>query len=168
MDTISSSASVAKKISPRDVFVHLLAMITLYVSAGSLIALLFQIVNRFVPDVASVCTATGCDTSLSAMRFSIASLVVVFPIYCLTTRYLNRSYVDAEKRNVRIRKWLVYFTLFAAALICIGDAVSLLYNFLGGELTLRFFFKILAIFFVAGSIFYYYLHDLRRFKPDIA
>ena len=67
-----------------------------------------------------------------------------------------------EKRNLRIRKWLIYFTLFAAALIIIGDLVALIFSLLGGELTVRFLLKVVTIFFVAGSVFYYYLWDLRR------
>jgi hypothetical protein len=65
-----------------------------------------------------------------------------------------------------IRKWLIYFTLFAAALIIIGDLVTLLNRFLEGELTVRFLLKVLAVFFVAGSVFYYYLWDLRKHKTE--
>ncbi|MEK7085265.1 MAG: DUF5671 domain-containing protein, partial [Patescibacteria group bacterium] len=64
--------------------------------------------------------------------------------------------------NLRIRKWLVYFTLFAASLFIIGDLIALIYNFLQGELTVRFFLKILTVFFVAGSVFWYYFMDIRK------
>jgi amino acid transporter len=58
----------------------------------------------------------------------------------------------------------LYLTLFAAAILIIGDLVALLYNFLEGELTTRFALKIVAVLVVAAAIFWYYLYDLRR-KP---
>src|SRR5438132_4874360 len=42
-------------------------------------------------------------------------------------------------------KWLIYLTLFVAALIIIGDLVSLIYNFLGGDVTIKFVLKALSV-----------------------
>jgi len=43
----------------------------------------------------------------------------------------------------------------------IGDLVSLAYNVLGGELTVRFFLKVLVVGVIAGTIFGFYMRDLR-------
>ena len=43
----------------------------------------------------------------------------------------------------------------------IGDFITLVYNLLGGELTTRFMLKVLTIAVIAGTIFFYYLPDLR-------
>jgi len=43
-----------------------------------------------------------------------------------------------------------------------GDLIAVLNSFLGGELSMRFFLKILAVLLVAGGVFGYYLYDLRR------
>ncbi|MBI4049995.1 MAG: hypothetical protein HY398_00940 [Candidatus Doudnabacteria bacterium] len=146
---------------PKDVFLHLLATITLYVSAGSFLALVFQSVNLKFPDrldnIYSRAAAQG------TIRWAIASLLVVFTTYAITTWFLNREYRASEqKRNLRIRRWLVYFTLFVAALIIIGDLVSIIYQFLQGGLTARFLLKVLALFFVAASVFWYYFWELRE------
>ncbi len=61
-----------------------------------------------------------------------------------------------------IRRWLTYITLFIAAGIIIGDLISLLYRFLGGELTLRFILKSLVAGTIAGTLFVYYLGGLRQ------
>ena len=53
-------------------------------------------------------------------------------------------------------------TLVIAAGALIGDTTTLVYNLLGGELTLRFVLKVLVVAFIAGGIFGYYLWDLRR------
>ena len=151
------------KTSPKDIFLHLLAIITLYVSAGSFIALLFQYINLLIPDTLDQGGHYARASSLQTIRWAISSLVVIFPVYLVTSWYLNKGYVSLpEKRSLKIRKWLIYVALFAAALIIIGDLVALIFNLLGGEFTIRFILKVLTIFFVAGSVFHYYLWDLRR------
>lgn len=159
--------NMEQKNSPKDIFLHLLAIIALYASAGSFIALIFQYINIYIPDPLDQARYYTRLSAYSTIRWAIASLVVIFPIYVLTSWYVNRMYeMIPERRNLRIRKWLIYFTLFAAALIIIGDLVALIFNFLEGELTARFLLKALAIFFVAGSTFYYYLWDLRRHQIE--
>lgn len=154
---------VTIKASPRDVFLHLLAIIALYVSAGSFIALLFQYINILIPDALDQSGHYGLMASYQTIRWSIASLLIVFPSYIFVSWYVNKEYAATpEKRMFRIRKWLVYFTLFIAALIIIGDLVTLIFNLLGGELTARFLLKIFTVLFVAGSVFGYYFWDLKR------
>src|SRR5271155_782978 len=57
---------------------------------------------------------------------------------------------------------MIYLTLFLAGLLIVGDLVSLIYKFLGGDLTARFVLKVASIFIVAGAIFRYYLLELHR------
>lgn len=152
-----------EKAGPRDVFLHLLAVLTLYASAVAFITLIFQYVNVLIPDPLEMQRGYILQSAYQTIRWSVASLVVIFPVYIFSAWYLNKSYAAIpEKRNLRIRKWLIYFTLFASALIIIGDLVALIFNLLGGELTTRFLLKVLTVFFVAGSVFYYHLWDLRR------
>lgn len=150
------------KTSPKDIFLHLLAIITLYVSAGSILALLFQYINVYIPDPLAY-DYYHLTSAYGAIRLSISLLVVMFPVYIWTTQLLARSYRgEPEKQNLPIRKWLLYFTLFAAALIIMGDLVSLINTFLNGELTARFLLKVLSVFLVAGSVLWYYHRDLKQ------
>lgn len=156
-----------QKTSPKDVFLHLLAIVTLYASAASFLVLIFQYVNVLFPDVISPEGYYNLSGAYQAIRWSIASLIVIFPVFVLTSWFLNKGYEkNPSSRNLRIRKWLIYFTLFAAALILIGDLVTLLNHFLGGELTIRFVLKVLAVGFVAGSTFFYYFSDLKKHKTE--
>ncbi|MDO8676846.1 MAG: DUF5671 domain-containing protein [Candidatus Azambacteria bacterium] len=155
-----------KKVSPKDVFLHLLAILTLYGSATAFLVLIFQYVNIYFPDPISS-DYYYLNSARGAIRWSISSLSVIFPVYILTSWFLNKSYLmEPEKRNLRIRKWLVYFTIFTASLIIIGDLVTLIYNLLGGELTMRFILKVLAVFFVSGAVFFYYFWDLKKYKIE--
>lgn len=157
---------IQQKTSPKDVFLHLLAVVALYFSAGSFITLIFQFVNVWIPDLVTE-HFYSLQGAYQTIRWSISVLVVVFPVYILTSWFLNKGYLtNPSKRNLWIRKWLIYFTLFVSAIIIIGDLVVLVNNLLGGELTPRFLLKVLTVLFVAGSVFYYYFWDLRRHKVE--
>lgn len=155
------------KSSPKDVFLHLLVMIALYFAAGSFIALIFQYINVLIPDLLESKDYYGYDRAYRTIRFSISALIVVFPAYLLLTRYLNKSYErEPEKRNLGSRKFLIWLTLSIAGVIIVGDLVGLVNALLGGELTWRFILKVITLFFVAGSVFYYYFSDLRKYKIE--
>lgn len=153
------------KTTPKDFFLNLLAIVALYTSAIGFLTLVFQIINVAFPDPISPEGFYNISGYHDQIRWSIATLVIVFPVYLWVSWFLNKDYKKhPEKRDLRIRKWLLYFTLFAAALIIIGDLVTLINFFLQGELTIRFILKVLAVLFVAGSVFYYYLTDIRKHK----
>jgi hypothetical protein len=147
---------------PRDLFLHLLAIVTLYWSAISFVTLLWQYINYFIPDVLNYYGGSFNEP----MRFAIASLIIVFPVFILVSWFLNRIYKkEYVVRESKIRKWLLYFTLFASAVIVIGDLVSIINTFLGGDITTKFILKALSILLVAGLVFWYYLDDVRREIP---
>ncbi len=145
------------KSSPRDVFMYLFATIALYFSAWSVINLALQYINVAFPDPLNPYYQPD-----SSIRWSMALLIIIFPAYLWVSRVLHRDLVSEPRKNeLRIRRWLLYLTLFLAALLIIGDLVALIYNFLEGELTMRFSLKVLSVLAVAAAIFWYYLYDLR-------
>lgn len=159
--------NILQKTSPKDFFLHLLAISGLYGVAVSFLVLVFQYVNLLLPDVLA-----GEYYYMASVRSTIhqalASIIIIFPVYVWAVRFLNKAYARfPKKRELRVRKWLVYFTLFVAALIVIGDLITLLYNFLDGELTWRFVLKVLAVLLTAGSVFIYYFVDIKRGKAGV-
>lgn len=156
-----------KKTTARDFFIHLLAMIALYASAISFLTIVFQVINLFIPDALEYDGTYLKQSRMDMIRFSISTLVVIFPVYLGSMWFLQKDYTQhPEKRDLGIRKWLIYFTLFVAALIIICDCVSLMNSLLEGELKLRFILKALSILFVSVSIFWYYFADLRRYRTE--
>jgi hypothetical protein len=61
-----------------------------------------------------------------------------------------------------VRKWLTYATLFIAASVLVADLSTLVFNLLGGELTMRFLLKVATVGIIAGAVFGYYLWDMRK------
>lgn len=144
---------------PRDVFLHLLAIITLYWSAVSFIMVLFQHVNYYFQD-----KALG-DPLLAVqglLRFALASLIIVFPIFFFVSYFLERLYKrEPLLREMKLRKWLIYFTLFVAAIVIIVDLVRVILVYLQGGMNLQFILQMASLFFVAVLIFGYYLNEVR-------
>jgi hypothetical protein len=123
--------------------------------------LLFQFVNIYVPDVV-VDPYLPLEAFKSTIRWSVAMLVIVFPVFVWAMRFLKRDMtINPEKRDLKIRRWILYLLLFAAGAVLIGDLVALIYSFLQGELTTRFLLKIGVILAIAGSVFTYFLNELR-------
>ena len=138
----------------------------LYASAIAFSTLIFQYINIFIPDAVQS-DYWAFDQSRGLARGALATLIVVFPVYIWVSWFLNKDYAkNPEKRDLRIRKWLIYFTLFVAAIVIVVDLVQLVRQFLEGELTIRFLLKILTVGFVAGSIFEYYLTDIKKNKSE--
>lgn len=135
-------------------------------SAISLGALLFDFINWYLPDAALQsyrCSGSYCGNSI---RWEMAILIIAFPILVWAWRFLQKDIAgNPLKADIRVRKWLLYFTLFVAGVVVMGDLIAVLYSWLQGELTRQFLLKILSVLMIAGSIFYYFLRELHPEKP---
>ena len=149
---------------PRDVFLYLLSIVTLVASAISFGILVFQYINVYFPDLLTDYYLSP-SSYYGSIRQALAALIVIFPVYVWVSRFLKKDIDEnPEKRELKIRKWLLYLTVFVAALVIIGDLVTLINTYLNGELTTRFILKVLTIFFIAGSVFSYYFSELRELR----
>lgn len=125
-------------LSARDAFMYLVLFSTLYVSAYHLGSLVFTFIERAFPDAAATANEYVVDYTRQRMRWSLASLIVAFPVFVAVSRSLDREIRrDPTKRSSMVRRWLTYLTLFLAAIALVADVISLVYYFLGGELTDR-------------------------------
>lgn len=146
---------------PRDFFLHLSAFAVLYFLAFALISLLFTLIDYKFPDAI---TGYYGDPYSGAVRFSIASLVILSPIFLFLMRMIQReTRTMPERAKLGIRKWLTYITLFVAGATVIGDLIALLNAFLGGALPTTFALKAAVLLVVAGLGFGYFFLDLRRY-----
>jgi hypothetical protein len=146
-------------LSAREAFTYLLLFSTMYVVAFQFGSLLFDFINQAFPDPAA---SQFERFQRESMRFSVSSLIVALPVFLYMSRLTNReTTLDPTRRMSPVRRWLTYLTLFIAAGVLIGDVTTLIYSLLGGELTTRFVLKVLVVAAIAGTIFWYYVSDLR-------
>jgi len=150
------------KTFPRDVFLYLLSIIALVTVAVSFGVLLYKYIEIQFPDLLTEGYYWSKTSALDSIRNSMAILIVVFPVFIWVSWFLAKDmHKFPEKRDLRIRRWLLYLTLFAASLVIIGDLIALLMSFLNGELTTRFILKVLTVLLIAGSILAHYFSELR-------
>ncbi|MBX9400530.1 DUF5671 domain-containing protein [Lysobacter sp. BMK333-48F3] len=149
-------------LSAREAFAYLVLFSTLYLVACSLGSLWFDFINLAWPDAVDDFGywRRSIDDSL---RWSVSALSIGFPVFAFVAHRVARDVARHPiKRLSPVRRWLTYLTLFLAATVLVGDMTVLVYNLLGGEISLRFAMKSLAVGAIAGTIFGYYLWDLRR------
>lgn len=155
-------------LSAREAFLYLVLFTTLYMSALNFGSLVFDLINHAFPDPA-VDVPYGYRAAGDTMRWSIATLIVAFPVFLYVSRVTARDIRrDPRKRQSPVRRWLTYLTLFVAASVLIGDVILLVFNLLGGDLTARFVCKVLTAGLIAGVIFGHYVRDLRREEGAVA
>jgi len=147
------------QLSARDAFLYLVLFTTLYFSSYNLGSLLFDFINKALPDPTVPTYGSGWDS----MRWSASALIVAFPTFLALSFYIGKDVArNPVKRLSPIRRWLTYLTLFVASCVLIGDVTTLIYNALGGEMTSRLALKAVTVAAIAGTVFGYYLADLRR------
>jgi len=147
----------------RDAFLYLLAFSTLGTWTVALGSLMFTYIDRWFPDP----LARRQFEPHYQIANEMACVIVAFPIFLLVMRFILRDVENhSEKLESGVRRWLTYIALLAAAGTVIGDLIAFLTYFFEGDLTTRFVLKVLTVFIVAGSVFWYYLKSLGRGSRD--
>ena len=150
------------KVTPKDFFLWAGAMIALYSSVFAFIALLFQYINYAYPDALSY--TYYADPFSGGIRFAMATLIVMVPVAVILFRILRKDIETVpEKADLWIRRWILVLTIFIAGLAVVGDLITLINYFLGGDVTMRFVLKVLVLLLVAGGVFMHFLADLRGY-----
>ncbi|MBP7741174.1 MAG: hypothetical protein KA104_00590 [Candidatus Pacebacteria bacterium] len=153
-------APSASKTSPKDFFLWLGAIVALYGSITSFIALLFQYINYAFPDK----LAFYGDPYGGAVRFSMAALIVMVPTLVVIFRLIRAS-IEKEpgKAHIWVRRWAIVLTLFIATITILIDLITLINTFLGGEITTRFGLKVAVVLLVALGVFLHFLADQKGY-----
>ncbi len=140
----------------KDFFINLGMVGLLYFLVVNVLVLLFRTIDK-------VFSSGQFSYYNPDISFPLAALIVGFPLLLITGYILHAG--DAHhpgKKDLPVRKWLSYTTLFIAGAVLVIDLVILLSKFLrGDDLTTAFLLKVLAVFAVALLVFSYYIIDLR-------
>jgi len=161
MENTNQQLNPEGKETAKDAFLHLLSAATIYLSVIGFITLWWQITNFLIPDKLN---PQGFGSGIyTTLIWGTSVLVVAFPVHVLVSWIIGKDLLaNPAKRETGVRKWLWYITLFISALTMIIDLVTLMFNFLRGDLTAQFFLKSLVILLVTAAVFGYYLWDLKK------
>jgi len=146
-----------------DAFLNLLSFISLGWMSWAIGGIAFQLINKYLAESLKLQIYYPTMYSQEVVKYAIASLIIVVPVYFLAVNLLHRNYKkNTLNHNSGIYRWLTYLMLLVSALTIIGALVRLIFIFLNGEQTWRIALKILTVVVIAAGIFSYYFYDLRR------
>ena len=145
------------KTTPKDFFLQVGATIALYASVIAFINLAFEIINRLLPD------QLNTYFSASSIVWPISMLVVLVPVLYVIEWFIARDISNmVEKKDIWVRKWRIYLTLFLTGATIAGDVITLINTYLNGEISARFIYKVLIILVVCSTVFKYYLFSVHE------
>jgi len=150
-----------------EIFVNFLSFLLLGIIATAVGVLYFRVVNKYFPDILSGTYKNYqfSNFNSSAIHYSIASLIIGFPIYIWTLWFWFRGFaVSPKKEESRLSKWITYIVLLIAGGTIIGDLITVLYNFLQGEFGVRFLLKAVTILFIAVLVFIFYFLERKKIQ----
>src|SRR3989338_8558474 len=152
------------KVTPKDFVLWVGAMVTLYAGVIAFINLIFDYINHAFPNPVtdSYSYYSGYSTSVS---YEMAALIVLTPVFLILMRVIRNDMAhDHSRREVWVRRWALFLTLFLAGATMVVDLIILLNTFLQGEdLTTGFLLKVLTVLLVTGLGFMHFLADLRGY-----
>jgi hypothetical protein len=151
------NSGMTPKTTAKDFFLHLGAVVALYTSVIALINLIFSVINYLLPD-----QLAGYFSS-NSIAWPISLLIVFVPLlYVLEGMIKKDIALDPAKKDIWVRRWRIYLTLFLTGLAIAISVVTLINMYLNGEIGWRFVWKVISIVVVAGAVFKYYFFDLNE------
>ncbi len=157
-----------QSLTPKFFFLSLGVLVSLIVSVVSAISLFFETLKKVMPDVLNANYYYGYNSySYESMRTMLATLIIAFPLYLILSYFWNKTIKKGiEGWNVTAFKWLIYLILFLAIVVFAVDLITLVNNFVSGELTARFAWQVLGTAVIAGLAWGYYFSKLKDFKKE--
>lgn len=147
--------------TPKNFVLQLGALLSLYISLASFLTLVFSIINVAILDAAD--TSYRVAASTEAIRFSLATVIVFFPVYLTLTRIVNNIRRLEQGTYLTLTRWLIYLSLLAGGGMLLGDLVVIINAYLDGEITTRFLLKAGVLAVVIAAACYYYLKDTQNY-----
>lgn len=135
--------------------------LTLMLSIGTFLIMLFNAIDAKFPDVLNNnYSVVGMSSEQAIM---IATLVVVFPLFLIFAFLISKEIKkNSLKKDIAIRKSVVYTLLVASVVTVIGTLIATIYTWLLGSTTNSFLLKAAVIVLVSIILFFYFYYSLKR------
>lgn len=163
MNKQKSADGTPSKPQAVDVMYYIGMFITLSTSVGALVGLIFAAIEHRFKDVLEVAQYYNELQVGEDVRMSVALIFVVFPIYIVLAWLTSkRIHEDLDRASLLVRKIYTYGIILITSLTLAGTLVSIIYNYLSGELFVRFGPKALSLIVIASAVLGYHIYNLRR------
>lgn len=149
-------------------FIHVGMLIALTVTLSYVLVLSFAVINIWFPDVLGDGMYYSVQSVFDTVRLAVATLIISFPVYVILA-WLSFVQVRQEQGAqvlplypvVGLSKWVMYVIAFATVTTGLLTLSTIVYTFLGGEITSRFLLKSAVLLTVIGLTSIYYFQALR-------
>lgn len=149
-------------------FQYVLLFISLYIWTISLGGIAYHATDRLIKDPLdrSAPSMGGLDNPV--MKGYLAAIIVAYPIFVLLFLRLKKlSYEKPFTKSLGSRKALIYLTLVITFLILITHLIAIIYGVLDGDIKGRSIAHFIITLSIAGSVFFYLLHDVREDRKSL-
>lgn len=145
-----SGVESGSPLSPKDIFLHLLAAATLYISAIGVLVLIWGLAEYWFPDEFETFNS-GADGG--AVRGGVSMAIVAFPIFVYLSVLI--------RRRIKSRTAFVYVNLFLVTVVSLITLMVTVNALLAGDLTPRFLVRAGGVLGIVGLIYLYYRSELQ-------
>lgn len=171
---IVKDSSNKKTVKTGETAINMLSFVALSFFVTSLGTLCFSVINYLFKDVVSDNSYYSSYSNkyiYQTINYAVAVILVAFPIYFLSVRFWLLVFKkDFEKEESSLTKFVTYLFLIVSVVVLAGDLVTIIYKFLQGELTQRFFLKSFTVFVLSSGIFGFYYFERKRvqYKKEVS
>lgn len=164
---VAAPLPVNKKSHVLDSIGFIFMFISMYFTASAIGMILHYYATRFFKPSGSdvgdsiwsifgyLMGSSGVDYVSPVVYYS-AALIVAFPVFAtLFLIMTKRTMENPEIRELKARKYLIYFTLIITFILILYKVISLVFSLLTGNINMDFFSHFLITVGVSGVIFAY-------------
>ena len=150
-------------LTAKEIAVDVGVFLSLVTSIVALISIIFSAIDKKFVDVLKANTYGYGNVLNEDVRAAVSVILVAYPIY-LGLAYYKARYLknNIERASLDAAKYVNYITLVVSALFILGSVVTTIYQYLGGELGVSFFYKILTVLVISVSLAVYNFYSLKR------
>jgi Domain of unknown function (DUF5671) len=149
----------------KEISIDLGLFLFLVTSIASLISIIFSAVDKKFVDILRANDFYSDSISMlnNDVRMATSIILVAFPIYLALAFYKSKNLMSNPQRlNLPATRYVNYFIVGVSALFIIGSLISIIYQYLGGELGAAFGYKVLTVSIIAIALFVYNYYSLKR------
>ena len=150
----------------RDSALHFLLYLASFLSVTFMVSglgiILYQMIDKAFPEV-SILNAYLDMFSESSIKFGLSFIVIATPVYFVLSFLIAKLLFQGKiARDSKVRRWTTFIMLYFTFATILGDLISLVFNWFGGDMSARFFLKTIVVLVLAGCVSGYYLWNISR------
>lgn len=155
------SEKMGKKFTAMEVIVAVVHFLSLAAVALSLTQIGFTVAEKWIPDLL-VDNAWRSQSMIESTRYALSLLIVIMPLYFVIARRSQKT-MDSW-----IQKFMAGAVLLTSGIVALSTLAVLVYNFISGEIGLRFGVQLAIVLLVSGGIAAYYQLHFREKVAKLA